>query len=417
MIIKMIWGYITVKKISLILFVVVFSALLVGCGSKKEVILWNPFTGADGKYFTEMVDKYNKEMDPEYKIKSQTIPDMYTKIYTVTNSGKDKDVPDLTVIHAERIPLFVSQKLLDPLDDILSEQSNINADAYLSQAWQAGDVDGKRYAVPLDIHSSVLYYNKDLLNKYAPNALDDNVITIDEIKDIASKAKQDGKVTYPINVETWTAMSFTVQNGGAINDGDTPTINTPEMKKSLETLKELVSIGATQEDGDDSSQLFQSGESVFLQDGTWYAGGLKEIEDLNWGVTNTPAYSPNKIVNWSSSHQFATLKKERSEEVEKEIGNFLEFIRENSLLWADSGQNAASSVVFESDDYSGMPQSFLMENDKQQQSMVIFDFKNNGNTLEALGSVVRDIVFGRVDIDEGLELAQKTVDDKLKEGQ
>src|SRR5690606_18246364 len=211
-----------------------------------------------------------------YKIKSQTIPDMYTKIYTVTNSGKDKDVPDLTVIHAERIPLFVSQKLLDPLDDILSEQSNINADAYLSQAWQAGDVDGKRYAVPLDIHSSVLYYNKDLLNKYAPNALDDNVITIDEIKDIASKAKQDGKVTYPINVETWTAMSFTVQNGGAINDGDTPTINTPEMKKSLETLKELVSIGATQEDGDDSSQLFQSGESVFLQDGTWYAGGLKE---------------------------------------------------------------------------------------------------------------------------------------------
>jgi len=413
----MIWGYITVKKISLILFVVVFSALLVGCGSKKEVILWNPFTGADGKYFTEMVDKYNKEMDPEYKIKSQTIPDMYTKIYTVTNSGKDKDVPDLTVIHAERIPLFVSQKLLDPLDDILSEQSNINADAYLSQAWQAGDVDGKRYAVPLDIHSSVLYYNKDLLNKYAPNALDDNVITIDEIKDIASKAKQDGKVTYPINVETWTAMSFTVQNGGAINDGDTPTINTPEMKKSLETLKELVSIGATQEDGDDSSQLFQSGESVFLQDGTWYAGGLKEIEDLNWGVTNTPAYSPNKIVNWSSSHQFATLKKDRSEAVENEIGNFLEFIRENSLLWADSGQNAASSVVFESDDYSGMPQSFLMENDKQQQSMVIFDFKNNGNTLEALGSVVRDIVFGRVDIDEGLELAQKTVDDKLKEGQ
>ncbi|GIN71448.1 ABC transporter substrate-binding protein [Bacillus sp. J14TS2] len=391
--------------------------LLAGCSfGKKEIILWNPFTGADGEYFSKMVEEYNAIDGHDYKIKNIVVPDMYTKIYTVTNSGKDKDVPDLAVIHAERIPLFVVQNLLDPMDNILKDQSNINESAYLPQTWEAGNIDGKRYSVPLDIHSSVLYYNKDLLDKYAPEALDDEVITIDEINAIADKAKEDGKITYPMNVETWLSLSLTVQNGGNIHDGDTPTINTPEMKKSLETLRGFVESGASQEDGDDVSQLFQSGESVFLQDGTWYAGGLKDIEDLNWGVTNTPAYSPDKIVNWSSSHQFATLKKDRKEEVEQGIGDFLEFVREKSMLWAESGQNAASTEVYESDEYEKMPQSFLMKDDKQKESMVIFDFANYGNTSEAIGSVARDIIYGRMDIDEGLEQAQKTVDDKLKEG-
>ncbi|WP_204669549.1 extracellular solute-binding protein, partial [Gracilibacillus alcaliphilus] len=398
-------------------FLLVIPALLTGCSfGKKEVILWNPFTGADGDYFNEMVEEYNAIDGHEYTIKNIVVPDMYTKIYTVTNSDKDKDVPDLAVIHAERVPLFVEQGLLNPMENVLKDQSNINETAYLPQTWEAGDIDGERYSVPLDIHSSVLYYNKDLLDQYAPNALDDEVITIDEINEITEKAKADNKITYPINVETWTALSLMVQNGGAIHDGDIPTINTPEMKKSLETLRGFVESGAAQEDGDDASQLFQSGESVFLQDGTWYAGGLKDMDDLNWGVTNTPAYSPDNIINWSSSHQFATLKKERKEEMEQEIGQFLEFVREKSMSWAESGQNAASSDVYESAEYQDMPQSFLMENDKQKESMVIFDFVNYGNTSEAIGSVARDIIYGRIDIDEGLVKAQQTVDDKLKEG-
>ncbi len=389
---------------------------LSACGSSKnEVTLWNPFTGADGEFFQKIVDNYN-ETDPEIKIKNVTVPDMYSKINTVMNSNKDKDVPDLTVMHVERVELFQSQDLIDPMTKVLEGQSDIKAENYVKSAWDGGEVDGVRYTVPLDVHSSPMYYNKDLLEKYLPNALDDGAITIDEVNEIAPKAKADGNITYPINVETWTSMAMTTSQGGSIEKDGIPTINTPEMKKTYEALNHFVEIGATQEDGDEPVQAFQTGKSVFLQGGTWDISGLKEIEDLNWGITNTPTFNAAVLSNWTSSHQFGLLKKERTDEKMKAIGEFLDYVRENSEVWAESGQNVASSAIFEAESYKEYPQSFLVSDQKELDSLKIYDFKNNGITQDALGTYARDMIFGRMDISEGLEKAQQQVDDKLKEG-
>ena len=388
-----------------------------GCGNSadNQVTLWNPFTGKDGDYFQEIVDAYN-ETNPEIKIKNVVIPDMYTKINTVMNSNKDKDVPDLTVMHAERVELFESQEVLTPMTDVLAEQKEINEDNYIEQAWASGEVEGVRYTVPLDVHSSPMFYNIDLLNKYAPTALDDGIITVKEIDEIAVLAKADGKITYPVNLELWTSMSLMTELGGSIEKDGNPTVNTPEMKEAIGILKHFVDSGAAQEDGDDAVQLFQSGESVFLQDGTWGIAGHKEIEGLNYGITNTPSIDGKTFSNWTSSHQLGLLKKERSEEKMKAIGDFIEFVRKNSDVWAESGQNAASKEIFESPDYEKYMQSFLVSDPKELASLKIYDFKNNGITLDALGIQLRDMVYGRLDISEGLKEAQKEADDKLKEG-
>ena len=402
------------------------SALLLGlftagitlgaCGAgKEEVTLWNPFTGADGEFFQKIVDEYN-ETDPDIKVKNVTVPEMYTKINTVMNSKKDKDIPDLTVIHVERVELFESQELLNSMEKIMENQPDINESNYIDSAWEGGEVDGERYTVPLDVHSSPMYYNIDLVEKYAPDVLDDGVVTIDEIREITPKAKADGIITYPINVEHWTSMSFTTAQGGSIEKDGLPNLNTPEMKKSLETLKAFVDEGTAQEDGDDPVQLFQSGKSVFFQGGTWDVSGHNEIDGLNWGMTNTPVFTPDIISNWTSSHQFALLKKERSEEKLIGIGEFLEFARENADVWAESGQNVASRAVFEAESYKKYPQSFLVNEQRELDSLTIYDFKNNGLTMDSLSPYVRDMVYGRLDISEGLEKAQKEADDKIKEG-
>jgi multiple sugar transport system substrate-binding protein len=390
---------------------------LSGCGNSadNQITLWNPFTGKDGDYFQEIVDAYNKT-NPDIKIKNVVIPDMYTKINTVMNSNKDKDVPDLTVMHAERVELFQSQDLVTPMTDVLADQKEINENNYIEQAWASGEVGGVRYTVPLDVHSSPMFYNVDLLNKYGPTALDDGIITVEEIDEIAKKAKVDGKITYPVNLELWTSMSFVTELGGSIEKDGKPNVDTPEMKEAIGILKHFVDSGAAQEDGDDAVQLFQSGESVFLQDGTWGIAGHKEIEGLNYGITNTPSINGKTFSNWTSSHQFGLLKKERSEEKMKAIGEFIEFVRKNSDVWAESGQNVASKEIFESPDYKEYMQSFLVSDPKELASLKIYDFKNNGITLDSLGVQLRDMVYGRLDISEGLKEAQKEADDKLKEG-
>ncbi|MBO1514153.1 extracellular solute-binding protein [Metabacillus bambusae] len=400
---------------------IVFAMALSGCSSssssgstKKEILYWNPFTGPDGENMKQIVDEYNKT-NPEFKIKnvSITADDMYTKIPTVVNSGKG--IPDLTIVHAERIKQFVGNDLLTTFDDKLADYPEIKAENYVPAGWNIGDIDGSRYSVPLDVHSFVMYYNKDLLEKYAPNALDDNVITFDEIREAGEISRKDGITGIGL---TWTRpifLSIYNQLGGDItSDGETPTLDTPEAKEALELLKGLVDDKISNKDGEDPGQLFKSNKAIFYPEGIWMQNSLNEAEKLNWGITSFAQVSPDKIVNWTSSHQFVMFKDEnRSEEKTKGMIDFLDYIRENSLPWAQAGQNPAALSTLDNPEFKELPQSFLVEDPKLQESLKIFDYKYNGFVAEEVDKLVGDAMFGKLEIDKGLANAQKAVEDKI----
>ncbi|WP_368658840.1 ABC transporter substrate-binding protein [Metabacillus halosaccharovorans] len=412
------------KKKAVLMFTIlfVFAMALSGCNSsssssgssKNEILFWNPFTGPDGENMKQIVDEYNKT-NPEFKVKNLSIAegDMYTKIPTVVNSGKG--IPDLTIVHAERIKQFVDNDMLTPYDDLLADYPEIKAENYVPAGWNIGDIDGSRYSVPLDVHSFVMYYNKELLEKYAPNALDDNVITFDEIREAGERSKKDGITGFGL---TWTRpifLSIYNQLGGDItSDGETPTLNTPEAKEALELIKGLVDDKIANKDGEDPGQLFQSGKAIFYPEGIWMQNGLNEAKNLNWGLTNFPQISPDNIVNWTSSHQFVMFKDEnRSEEKTKGMMDFLDYVRQHSLPWAKAGQNPAALETLEDSEYKEMPQSFLVEDPELQKSLKIFDYKYNGFVVEEIDKLVGDAAFGKLDIDEGLEKAQKAIEDKI----
>ncbi|WP_066071456.1 extracellular solute-binding protein [Neobacillus soli] len=413
------------KRKAVLMFSILFAIMMAlsGCSSssssssgsaKNEILYWNPFTGPDGENMKQIVNEYNKT-NPKFKIKnvSMVADDMYKKIPTVVNSGKG--IPDLTIVHAERIKQFVGNDLLTTYDDKLADYPEIKAENYVPAGWDIGEINGSRYSVPLDVHSFVMYYNKDLLEKYAPNALDDNVITFDEIKEAGEMSKKD-KIT-GVGI-TWTRpifLSIYNQLGGDItSDGETPTLNTPEAKEALELLKGLIDNKIANKDGEDPGQLFKSGKAIFYPEGIWMQNSLKDSKKLNWGLTNFPQISPDKIVNWTSSHQFVMFKDEnRSKEKTKGITDFLDFVRENSLPWAKAGQNPASLVTLENPEYQDLPQSFLVKDPELQKSLKIFDYKYNGFVAEEIDKLVGDAIYGKLDITKGLKAAQKAVEDKI----
>lgn len=410
------------KKKALVMFsiLLVFVMALAGCSSsssgsnKNEILYWNPFTGPDGSNMQEIVDAYNKT-NPEFKVKNISLKesDMYTKIPTVVNSGKG--IPDLTIVHAERIKQYVDNDLLSTYDDLLTDYPEIKAENYVPAGWNIGDINGSRYSVPLDVHTFVMYYNKGLVEKYAPNALDDNIVTFDEIRAAGELSSKDGITAMGL---TWTRpifLSIYNQLGGDItSDGETPTLNTPEAKEALELLKGLVDDKISNKDGEDPGQLFKSNKAIFYPEGIWMQNGLNEVEALDWGMTNFPQISPDNVVNWTSSHQFVMFNDEnRSDEKTKGIMEFLNFVRENSLPWAKAGQNPAALETLNEAEYKEMPQSFLVEDTKFQESLKIFDYKYNGFVVEEVDKLVGDAMFGKLDIDKGLETAQKAIEDKI----
>jgi len=405
------------KLAVLILCMVAMATAFMGCGKKDpELTVWSLFGAADADYWEEIVEAYNAT-DPDMKVRNVLTPDFYTAFLTATSAGNSEDLPDLITLHTERVALFKDQGIIESMDAIVAPHSQLSRDGFLEQVWDAGLVDGAVYSVPLDVHSSYLYYNKDLVEQYGnPDTLADGTITIDEMIEIGERAAADGYVTFPVSHDGWTTSSWAAQHGGKFFEGNTPTLNTPEMAKGFEEWKRIRAAGISSEDGDDAGQLFLGGQSLFIQEGTWFVASLEGIDDLNfeWGVAHTPLVSADaKPVNWTSSHAFSVPTKERSEEVDVAIGEFLDFVRQNAMMWAASGQNAASTEVFESPEYSGLVQSFLMGTDEARESLAIYSFMNNGTAWDALGQVNGDIIFDRIPVEEGLAQAQQVADDMI----
>lgn len=403
------------------------ASLLVGCGSSsgessggsssesKEITFWNPFTGADNSNLKAMIDAYNKT-NPDYKIKNVSMKegDMYTKIPTVVNSGKN--IPDLNIVHAERIKQYKDNDMLITYDDVLADFPEINADNYVAEAWNLGDIDGERYSLPLDIHNWGMYYNKELVDKYLPTALDDNIITFDEVEEIGAKAAADDIRGIGI---TWTKpnfLSLMAQEGGQLTeDGTTPTLDTDASTAAISRWADLYADGYTSKDGEDPAQLFLTGKLVLFPEGIWMRNNVKEAE-FEWGLTNSPQLSddPAQMVNWASSHQFVMFKNDaRSEEKTEGIMQFLEWLRTNSIEWARAGQNPATLAILDDEEYQGMEQSLFISTPEEQASLKIFDYKYNGYVSEYLDAHAIDAIFGKSTIEDFVTGMQKEVSDKV----
>lgn len=404
------WG------LSAVALVLSLSTILAGCGSedKNTITFWTPLTGDDGAYMDQLVKDYNAT-NPEIQVKHVVTSDMYTKISTVLNSGKG--VPDLAIIHADRVPGYVKQGQLDPMTDVISAQAELKEDNYLPQAWNTGNIDGVQYTVPLDIHSNVMYYNQDLLAKYGVESfLDDDVVTIDEMLSLQGKLDEGD---YVVNdaLLGWVILAQIQNLGGDIQENGSPAVNTPVMKQAFEEVKKISDAGLMTPFGEDGYLMFQSGNVLFSTDGTWSSTAHAAVEGLNFGVTNIYSTTADKFTNRSSSHLFAMLKnKDRTEEKEAGIGSFLEFVRENSMEWAKAGQTVASKEVIEDPEYQNYMQSFFTSNEKEIESLYIYTYEYYPYIAEAVDTYCADIVRGNVDIDETLATMQKFVEDKIAEG-
>lgn len=396
------------------LFLLVF--VLSGCSTddKNTITFWTPLTGEDGAYMDQLVKEYNAT-EPEIKLKHVITSDMYTKLSTVINSGKG--VPDLAIIHADRVPGFVKQNVLEPMTSMLAAQPEIKEENYLPQAWSTGTIDGTQYTVPLDIHSNAMYYNKDLLKKYnAESFLDDDVVTIDEMLSLQGKLDE-GDFVVNDALLGWVILGQLQNVGGDVQKDGKPALNTPEMKAALENVKKIADAGLMTPFGEDGYLMFQSGNVLFSTDGTWSSTAHATVEGLNFGVTNVYSPTADKFTNRSSSHLFAMLNNEaRTDEKEQGIGKFLEFIRQNSMEWAKAGQTVASKQVIESPEYKDYMQSFFTSNEKEIESLYIYTYEYYPYVAEAVDKYAADIVRGNVELDATLQTMQKEVEDKIAQG-
>ncbi|MGM9972730.1 MAG: extracellular solute-binding protein [Clostridiaceae bacterium] len=382
-------------------------------GKKGTIEFWTVFTGADGKSMQAMIDAYN-DTDPDYTVNHRAIEanDLYLKLPLAVQSKQD--VPDVAIVHVERVPLFKENGFLQDYSDKLGD-SAIKKENYNPKSWEMTDIDGGHYGIPLDVHSYVLYVNDDLYEKYGNNALEDGVLTWEEIEASGEAAKADNII--PIGM-SWLRVKFLAayaQLGGTFTeDGTNPEIDVEKATKVFDTWTGLQEAGYTQKDGDSTWELFLGGQMLYCPEGIWMYNNVKDA-GLNASMYDYPIFEGGSKGNWTSSHQFVLpVSDSRDEEKTQAVLDFIDFIGNNSLEWAKAGQVPANNAIKDSSEFMEMPQAFLID---ENEELKIYDYKYYGYMVESLDKVVGEVLFGRMDAESAIKQAVQETKDRIEMGQ
>ena len=332
-----------------------------------EIDYWSVFTGGDGATMQGMVDAFNASQDEVHVNHTpMTADDLYQKIPMTVQTGSG--VPDVAVVHIERIPNFVTNEMLYAYDmDLINDAAGNVAENYNQAAWTASYIDGEHYGIPLDVHSYVTYINKDLFDKYDLNEfVADGYITFDEIRQLGDKARAAGYEGEIFNLGWMRAqmLGYYAQEGDGLlsQDGIHPSINNDSMKKAMETMKSLSEDGYTTVKNTDYSSKFYGGELLVWTEGIWMKAAVVDA-GINFEMFPGVCYAPETCKSWTSSHNFVQFAdEERTEEEDRAVAKFVNWMGENSLTWAkDAGQCPSHLSINNVAEFKDMPQSFLAD--------------------------------------------------------
>ena len=306
--------------------------------------------------------------------------------------------------------------MLETWNEMIAD-TELKKENYVEIAWEVGKLEEDQYGIPATMGSWIMYYNKDLVEKYHPQALDDEIITYQEIEEAGQKAKEDGIYSYGY---TWGMQNYSnlyQQMGGEwLDSGNNIDINNEHSYRTVEEFKKLHDNKLMVPEGEDANKLFLNQRLLFLPEGTWMLGQMEKISDFQWGATFTPQWDAENLVQGTGVDQFAMFKtrEERSDDKKAGMVEFLTWLQSNQLEWIKSGANPTSLAMLENESYTDMPQSFLLATEKGQEALSVNDQDGLSYVFAEYDNRSWNMITGKADIKETFEEIQKVVDEKMK---
>lgn len=268
-----------------------------------------------------------EEKNPDIKINFIHIPQNYfQKIHLLFASALE---PDVIFINNQYIQMYIRANLLEDLTPYFYNQKN----EYFDEAFKCFISDNKLYALPRDISTLVIYYNKDILKKHNISSQ----IKLKNLEDLKNLAQElTTKDNFGINSEEdplyW--LYFLASNGaGALSD-DTKSVII-DSKNSIDALnlysdfinKYHIAPSKSQIGSMTTAQMFINGKLALYISGRWMVPKFRENVMFDWDITEFPTSDKNKL--YIDSSGWAISKKSKNK---KEAIKFVEYISSYSSI-------------------------------------------------------------------------------------
>lgn len=348
---------------------------LSGAASAEQTIIWWDFLGGgDGIRMKQMISDFNAEHAGKVVIQATTLDwgaPYYTKVQTSSATGQG---PDIMTYHESRIPLGVATNVLSELKPEELNAAGISGDDFEPANWTKAQVDGKQYAIPLDMHSIVLMYNKDKLKaagllgddgKPVPSMLDTAEHFHDALKKLTTGDQK--AMSYPTGdgVTGWRVFySLFVQEDGVFFDGKQflPGDSLDKATKALAEMSSWVKEGWVEPNSEypASMAMFETGKVALHMNGVWEIPTMVDLAKngklFDWGAVPIPAFFAHPG-SWADSHAFAIPNRVGNEVSPEQRALVLETIHwfnQHSITWATGGHLPAYAPVRASAEFQSM---------------------------------------------------------------
>jgi ABC-type glycerol-3-phosphate transport system substrate-binding protein len=284
------------------------------------------------------------------------------------------------LIRVAQLPQFVSYGVVSDLSSWYTSGGGFLPDEDFAQpAFGRIFVDGLPYAVPLDNHGRGAWINVGL---FEAAGLDPNDVpeTYEELITIAQQLTLDGNgnnaaspdfdpeniVQYGIAFDwPWTDwISFMTGMGGAIvsEDGRTATVNSPESVAALQRMYDLIYVHHVAPPPFpvfDSWLAYPAGQLAIITTGTWFRN---HAVNESPGITGQPwPVLPvgDERATWIGSHVFVVPSSTTGTQLEA-VKTMIQWVSDNQVLWASSGQVPARISAQEALDAETYPSNILL---------------------------------------------------------
>jgi multiple sugar transport system substrate-binding protein len=406
---------------------------LTGCGSVRSgftgspaspnvLTYWNLLGGGDGVRMKAMEAVYQKA-NRDVSLQASTLTwgnPYYTKLSLATLGAQP---PDVAISHLTRVPTLVGADLLEPFEPADLETFGMTPDHFVKRAVDGATIDGKLYAIPLDTHPFVMFYNTKICEKAGLLGTNGELKPIEGAEafvEALTKAKEvtktwGGAMATIADTATPWRMFFTLysQLGGKLMRSTQPD-GIVEPDKALQALSFMRSLTAgtkvmpTDIDYGGAVALFANQRAGFFFQGEWEVSTFLTSK-IPFSMTRIPQIFGTTYAVQADSHTFVMPR--RRDHDRKRIEMTYTFIRsmlDQSLAWAEGGHVPTWLPVQKTEAYRKLkPQS----NYAAVAESAVYDppawYSGSGSNFENIaGAAIGEVLTGRVKPEAALKRIQ-----------
>ncbi|MBB2976411.1 multiple sugar transport system substrate-binding protein [Microbacterium endophyticum] len=268
----------------------VATVALAGCSAAApeadgpvELTLWTGFTGGDRGAYEDLITAFNDTHDDiQVSMEVQPWDTIAQKLPSAWATGQGPDLATPS-FDPNVVAKYVETNSLLKLDDV--GDVSLLAPA----AIDAFTVDGALYAVPANVATLQLYYNKTM---FAEAGIDQPPATVEDFKTDAVALTDGGTVGLSLadheTIQMWPILQW-LEGGDIVDSDGCSVLDSPENIAGLQSWVDVVDAGAAPVGltGAEADSLFSAGKAAMQLNGPWAAAGYAEA-GIDFGVAPVP---------------------------------------------------------------------------------------------------------------------------------